>query len=150
MHQLINKILSLLIILTGLNIAWGNNDHIPFDPTQAEALLRAAGAGFEIKRTAHFVIAYDTDESLLAELVSRLESYVFLTHLEHVENVTLTSQYEVGIPDVITGEDHNGAVLRIACRYIPETIGRGSTYTWVTQVRDLLFLAPDPSPYIAE
>jgi len=46
---------------------------MPIDKTREEALLKDAGAGFNLKRTPHFIIAYDTDESLAAELTTRLE-----------------------------------------------------------------------------
>jgi hypothetical protein len=89
---------------------------------------------------------YDDKESAVAdagELVSRLKSYSFNTHLEQAENVPLTSKYEVGEP--IIREYADGATLTVSCRYLPETTGSGSIFTLVVPGRDLLFLAPDPS-----
>lgn len=82
------------------------------------------------------------------ELVSRLESYIFHTQLEHLENVPLTSKYEVGDPVI---EEHPaGATLAVSCRYLPDTRGSSSLFTGVIQARDFLFLAPEPAPYTAE
>jgi len=82
------------------------------------------------------------------ELVSRLKSYSFNTHLEQAENVPLTSKYEVGEP--VVREYADGVTLTVSCRYLPETKGSGSLFTLVVPVRDLLFLAPDPTPCVAK
>lgn len=94
---------------------------------------------------------YDDKEAAeadAAELVSRLESYIFNTPLERMENIPLTSKYEVGKP--VVREYSSGAALTVACRYLPETTGSSSLFTLVLQARDLLFLAPDPTPYVAK
>jgi hypothetical protein len=82
------------------------------------------------------------------ELVSRLESYVFHTHLENMENVPLRSRYEVGAPTV--DEQPAGATLAISCRYSSDTKGSGSLFTAMIQARDLLFLSPEPAAYTAD
>lgn len=46
---------------------------MPIDEAQEQALLSQAGKGFKIKRTAHFLIAYDTRRSVVNEFTSRLE-----------------------------------------------------------------------------
>ena len=46
---------------------------LPADEAREQTLLRAAGFGFSIKRTGHFIIAYNTDESLADDLTTRLE-----------------------------------------------------------------------------
>ncbi|UCD30056.1 MAG: DUF1570 domain-containing protein [Planctomycetota bacterium] len=75
MYRIINKNKAalLLAILTGLNLAWADSDDIPINQAQENALLRATGPEFEIKRTPHFLIAFDTERSLVNDLVSRLE-----------------------------------------------------------------------------
>jgi len=80
------------------------------------------------------------------ELVSRLKSYVFYTQFKPVENVPLTSLYEVGEP--IIREYKAGATLTVSCRYLAETTGGNSFTGIVVPARDFLFLAPDPMPYI--
>lgn len=47
---------------------------IPVNEAVEKALLEEAGSGFSIKRTDHFIVAYDVAEKTLAELVSRLEA----------------------------------------------------------------------------
>jgi len=83
-----------------------------------------------------------------AELVSRLESYIFYTQIEPMENVPLTSKWEVGEP--VIREYPAGATLTVSCRYLTGTTGSGSIFMVVVQARDFLFLAPDPAPYLAE
>jgi len=51
----------------------GAPDTLPVDKTREAALLRVAGEGFSIKRTGHFVIAYDTPRALADKLTARLE-----------------------------------------------------------------------------
>jgi hypothetical protein len=82
------------------------------------------------------------------ELVSRLESYVFNTHLAQAENVPLTSKYNVGEP--IVREYADSATLTVRCRYLPETKGNFTLFNLIVPGRDLLFLATDPSLYIAK
>ena len=44
------------------------------DPAAEERLLELGGPGFQIRRTEHFLIAYDTPDQTLRALVSRLEA----------------------------------------------------------------------------
>jgi heat shock protein HslJ len=82
------------------------------------------------------------------ELVSRLESYAFNTHLQLGKSIPLTSIYEVGEP--VVKEYPEGATLTVKCRYLPDITRLYSLFTLVVPGRDLLFLAPDPSAYIAK
>jgi hypothetical protein len=93
---------------------------------------------------------YDAEadaEADAAELVSRLNSYVFYTGLPRAETYSLTSRWEVGKPAI--EEDAAGATLTVPLRYLPGTRGSGEIFNIIVQARDLLFLAPDPSPYLA-
>ncbi len=47
---------------------------LPVDEAREAALLRAAGPGFKLKRTVHFLIAYDTTTELVESLTDRLET----------------------------------------------------------------------------
>jgi len=95
----------------------------------------------------HYI--FDEDAKADAnELVSRLNSYMLNTQIEQLESVPLTSKWEVGEP-VIT-EYPIGVTLTVHCRYLPETTGSSSLFTLVVQGRDFLFLALDPSLYIAD
>ena len=49
------------------------SDELPSDASAEEALLKLAGEGFKLKRTPHYVIAYDTDEATLKAFVNRVE-----------------------------------------------------------------------------
>jgi len=55
-------------------------DALAIDEGREAALLRAAGDGFQIKRTPHFIIAYDTDRDLVDELTGRLEQTYHAVH----------------------------------------------------------------------
>jgi hypothetical protein len=81
------------------------------------------------------------------ELVSRLKSYIFNTHLKQAEKVPLTSIYEVGEP--VVKEYPGGATLTVKCRYLTENIRSNSLFTLVVPGRDLLFLVCDPASYVA-
>jgi len=101
----------------------------------------------------YWIISLYYDDKELAvsdsgELVSRLESYVFNTHLAQAENVSLTSKFEVGEP--VVKEYSEGATLTMRCRYLPETTRSMSLFTLVVPGRDLLFLATEPATYLAE
>lgn len=103
----------------------------------------------------YFDIALYYDDSRDAEsdgelIIIRMWSYSLYTWLYDFENIPFTERYEPGEP-VITSYPQ-GAVLKISCRLIPEgkhdismLMGAGGI-----PIRDLLFLAPDPSPYIGE
>lgn len=75
-------------------------------------------------------------------LVTRMKSYVFGTQQTGLmaTPTPLTSLYTVGEPKV--QQYQNGATLTVECT------GRAWRYDLLT-IRDLLFLAPDPSLYIA-
>ncbi len=47
---------------------------LPEAPGQAESLLEAAGPGYTLRRTPHFLVAYNSPRSTLESLVTRLES----------------------------------------------------------------------------
>jgi hypothetical protein len=83
-----------------------------------------------------------------AELTSRLNSYTFNSLFEQMENLPLTSRYEVG--ESVVKEYGNGATLTVSCRYLPEERIGSSHLVGLVMLRDLLFLAPDPTPYIKE
>ncbi len=51
---------------------------LELDPAQERALSNAAGESFQIKRTSHFLIAYDTDPDTVSELTNRLEQTYFM------------------------------------------------------------------------
>jgi hypothetical protein len=83
------------------------------------------------------------------EMVKRMKSYSFYTWVENSANyqgVPLTSRYTVGEP--VVKEYKNGAVLTISCRPV-DRILLVSDMTGSRGFRDLLFLVPDPSPYVA-
>ncbi len=46
---------------------------LPVDEKQEEQFRRAAGREFEVQRTPHYLIAYNTDEQLVRDLISRVE-----------------------------------------------------------------------------
>lgn len=71
MSQLGGAVLGFLVAAGGAEGSGGQM--MPADPAQESALLRLAGSGFSIKRTAHFVIAYDADPSVVQDLTGRLE-----------------------------------------------------------------------------
>lgn len=64
-----------ILIVLGYRTAHlrGAPTSLPVDDAREQALLKAAGEGFNIKRTPHFIVAYDTDESLASDLITRLE-----------------------------------------------------------------------------
>jgi hypothetical protein len=49
-------------------------EDIATDPAQESTLLKAAGQGFHLKRTRHFLIAYDAERTLVDEFTLRVES----------------------------------------------------------------------------
>jgi len=77
MADLVNNKLILWLILavfassSGTLLAAGNE--IPVDSGQENQLLQTVGAEFQIKRTPHFLIVYNTEKKLVIELISRLE-----------------------------------------------------------------------------
>ena len=90
----------------------------------------------------------DKDEAKAdaAKLVERLESYAFHSHIDHVENSPLTNAYEVG--EALVKNYNDGATLTVDCRYLSEeNLGRISLLL-IVQMRDILFLVPDPAQYL--
>lgn len=69
---------ALLAILTlsasGSTAPPATQEAIPIDETAEARLLQAAGQGFRLKRTTHFVIAYETTPEVVDRLLSRLEA----------------------------------------------------------------------------
>ena len=83
-------------------------------------------------------------------LAKRMNSYEFNTQYKDrtgtsLKVSTLSERYDVGVPLVRTYA--KGATLTVECRYKPDT----ASSAWLQptyMLRDLLFLAPDPVPYI--
>jgi hypothetical protein len=90
----------------------------------------------------------DDAASDAVELKTRLDNYIFNTHLEQAERTPLTSKFAIDEP--VVKEYEEGATLTISCRYLPETAGSDSLFTLIIQTRDLLFLVNDASPYLVE
>ena len=83
------------------------------------------------------------------ELVKRMKSYLFRTWHPELDFFPLTDFFEVGEPQV--QEYGDGVVLKISSRHIPESIVGGSyAMGSIGRPRDALYLAPDPSLYVAE
>lgn len=118
-----------------------------------------AGMGFKDDGKEKFwVIAlhYQDSQSAASDagiLANRLNSYIFNTSISEdtTKWIPLTDRYEVGQPEV-QQDNSGGATISIECRFKPET----RSFTWLFPLqgglpyRDILFLAPDPSLYIAE
>jgi hypothetical protein len=78
-------------------------------------------------------------------LANRLKNYIFNTHLNQTPGQTLKP-----VPlTLYPGTVNPSATLTIECRYKRET-GGGYWQFPVTESRDLLFLAPDPTPYLKQ
>lgn len=85
-------------------------------------------------------------------LVTRMKSYVFGTQFTHIQNpgrtaqlAALTDRFDIGQPMVETYKE--GATLTISCKF--KTDISSDVWLYSTNLaRDLLFLAPDPTPYI--
>jgi hypothetical protein len=104
------------------------------------------------KRFLDIVLYYTDKETAMAdgvEIVNRMQSYTLNTWVENSENIiAFTERFQPGEPVVEKYPD--GAVLKIACQLIPEERRGVSMLIGGTGMpfRDLLFLTPDPSPYI--
>ncbi len=86
-----------------------------------------------------------TDATILEK---RLQSYIFQTNLSvHEQPRLLSDMFEVGQP--VVQSYGKGATLTIECRWKGDT-GNASWYKWMATLpnRDLLFLVPDPAPYV--
>ena len=65
--------LAILARWGGLSIAQAADDSETRSASEVD-LLKAAGDGFNIKSTAHFLIAYDSDAETLSEFIARVEA----------------------------------------------------------------------------
>jgi hypothetical protein len=105
------------------------------------------------RRSWVFSLYYADSNSASADagtLVKRLASYHFNTQYKDragttLKEMPLTGRFDVGEPAVMNYA--NGATLTVECRYKPET-GNNAWLQPTLMIRDLLFLAPDPSSYI--
>ena len=86
-----------------------------------------------------------------AEIMKRMQSYIIGTWQPNMDNTPFTDLYLPGDPEIYKYSD--GVVLKVPCQLIPEE-RRGVSFHMggigLSAVRDLLFLAPDPSVYVAE
>ncbi|NLX14756.1 MAG: DUF1570 domain-containing protein [Phycisphaerales bacterium] len=63
-----------LICLTATTVGWGQPEGpLPADPEAEAALLKDVGAGFSLKKTDNFLIAYNTRTSLVNQFAQRIE-----------------------------------------------------------------------------
>ncbi len=62
----------MLALLAGARLA-GAAEELPVDRGREAALLEAAGGGFELMRTPHFVVAHHSDAAIVTPFVSRVE-----------------------------------------------------------------------------
>ena len=96
------------------------------------------------------ICLYYTDKSEAeadaAELVSRLESYVFMTQYPGSIPYPLTDVWEVDEP--VIHEYSEGVTLTVSNHYLPETTGSHSLFSSIIETRDTLFLVPDPTPFL--
>jgi hypothetical protein len=81
-------------------------------------------------------------------IIKRMESYTLDTWQPRMETTPFTQKYTPGKP--LVKQYGDGFILTIACRKIPE--GKRVFSTLIGSagipIRDLLFLAPDPSQYV--
>ncbi len=92
----------------------------------------------------------DAAEDACKEIINRMNSYTLNTWVKNLEAVAFTDRFQPGEIDVQKyGE---GAVLKIPCQIISEGVQGVSTLLGgsAMPIRDLLFLAVDPSPYIGQ
>ena len=83
-------------------------------------------------------------------LAARMNSYILNTQFKDrggaaSKSVPLTDMYDIGQPRV--QEYPGGVTLTVECRLKPET-GSSHWFSFGLTTRDLLFLAPDPAPYV--
>jgi hypothetical protein len=105
------------------------------------------------KRFLEIALYYDdagSAEADGAEIVKRMEGYILNTFVDNMENMPFTESYLPGKPEV--HKYAGGAVLTVACELISE--GRpGALFHMGGSgggIRDMLFLAPDPSVYVKD
>jgi hypothetical protein len=115
-----------------------------------------AGMGYKYggKERSWVISLYYTDPAAAradaAELIKRLNTYVFNTQILNPqleagrqglgERTPLTDRYTVGGP--VIQQYPGGATLTVECR------GQAFPSGLLVGMRDLLFLAPDPAPYV--
>ncbi len=82
-------------------------------------------------------------------LVSRLESYRTDFIWEGMEYLPLIVDYDVGEPFVTPYDE--GATLTVSLKYLPDEVPtRAISLVMIILTRDLMFLAPNPSEYVAD
>jgi hypothetical protein len=85
-----------------------------------------------------------------ATILKRMASYTLRSWLPQMENIPFTEKFQVGEP--VIKQCGDGVVLTIDCQLSPED-WRGASMEIGSSgmiIRDLLFLAPDPAPYIGK
>lgn len=90
-------------------------------------------------------------EADAANLVSRLNDYRFFTGGSEAQQEMggpFTSAYEIGEPEISSYSD--GATLTITCRKLPDVSMMAATLALLVEARDLLFLVPDPAPFLTD
>jgi len=134
-------------------------DATPFDLPAAASWGRLhdyalIGLGYRDDGTDRYldIVLYYGDKADAAadgpELVSRLESYLLSSNLDTADTIPFTSRWQVGEP--VVKNYGGGATLTVSCRYLPEATVRVPSLETLVQMRDLLFLAPDPTPFLAD
>lgn len=87
-------------------------------------------------------------EADTSKLVSRMQSYAFGTMHESMERVDMPSAYEIG--EAIVTPYGDGATVTVSCLRLENTRGMAGSPSLLIEMRDLLFLVPDPSPYLSD
>jgi hypothetical protein len=107
------------------------------------------------RRYLDIALYYDDEASATTdgkEIIKRMSGYTLDTWLQGAEGTAFTDRYQPGEPTITRYA--GGVVLKITCRILlsPEEQYGVSTVTaaGVWPLRDLLFLAPDPSLYAAK
>jgi hypothetical protein len=129
---------------------------VPADWGQLQGYGMAA-LGYRAEKDDRYLdIALYYDDSETAEsdgelIITRMQSYILGTWHVNFENMPFTDRYEPG--EAVVKSYAEGAVLKISCLLIAEG-RRGGVQPFIGSesmpFRDLLFLAPDPSPYIGK
>lgn len=84
-------------------------------------------------------------------LVSRLNDYEFFTWGSEEQKAMggpFTSAFEIGEPEITAYKD--GATLTIVCRILDGEKTMSTALPFFAEARDLLFLVPDPKPYLED
>lgn len=84
------------------------------------------------------------------EIINRMQSYLLNTWFDDMENVPFTDWYRIDEP--VIQKYPGGVMLTITCHPLPGERRGASSLTGRSGMpfRDLLFLAPDPAPYIGK